>query len=71
MARNSRELQLVYNYFRTYDPSTGRYMESDPIGLIGGLNTYGYVGANPLTNIDPLGLIKDSVESAIESALVT
>ena len=46
-------------------------MESDPIGLIGGLNTYGYVGANPLTNIDPLGLIKDSVESAIESALVT
>jgi uncharacterized protein RhaS with RHS repeats len=38
--------------------------------LIGGPNTYGYVGGNPLTHIDPLGLIKDSVESAIESAIV-
>lgn len=47
---------FVYNYYRTYDPSTGRYLESDPIGLGGGLNTYGYVGGNPLTGIDPLGL---------------
>ncbi|WP_277345030.1 RHS repeat domain-containing protein, partial [Metapseudomonas otitidis] len=46
---------LYYNYFRDYDPETGRYVESDPIGLDGGLNTYGYVEANPLVYIDPTG----------------
>jgi len=45
-----------YNYFRDYDPAIGRYVESDPAGLIGGLNTYGYVGARPLALIDPWGL---------------
>jgi uncharacterized protein RhaS with RHS repeats len=45
-----------YNYFRDYEPGTGRYVESDLIGLKGGLSTYGYVESSPLKLIDPLGL---------------
>ncbi len=53
------ETGLHYNYFRDYDPSTGRYLQSDPIGLEGGLNTYSYVSNKPLTGIDSLGLSDD------------
>lgn len=45
-----------YNFFRTYDPSTGRYLESDPIGLAGGINTYTYVDSDPVNWADFLGL---------------
>jgi RHS repeat-associated protein len=51
-----QETGLHYNYFRTYDPSTGRYLESDPIGLDGGLNTFGHVLQNPLRFTDWSGL---------------
>jgi RHS repeat-associated protein len=76
-----KETGYYYNYYRTYDPSLGRYIQSDPIGILedysdpqmqvalhqgiplrsaangGGLNhVYGYVEANPIRYIDPLGL---------------
>lgn len=59
-----QESGLNYNYFRDYDPAMGRYVQSDPIGLGGGLNTFGYVGANSLVNIDPYGLRTDSLTAS-------
>ncbi len=49
------ESGLHYNRHRYYDSETGQYLSSDPIGLAGGLNPYGYVH-NPLRYVDPLGL---------------
>ncbi len=54
-----------YNYFRTYDPSIGRYTQSDPIGLAGGLNTYAYVRGNPLLLVDSFGLADDGIGDRI------
>lgn len=49
------ETGTTYNYYRDYDPRIGRYIESDPNGLRGGINTYAYVGGNPLTSVDVYG----------------
>lgn len=51
-----KESNLHYNYHRTYNPKTGRYIQSDPLGLAAGNNTYGYVDGNSLSGFDPLGL---------------
>src|SRR5689334_6661202 len=46
----------LYNYFRDFDPLIGRYIESDPIGLNAGLNTFAYVYDTPLLLSDSKGL---------------
>jgi RHS repeat-associated protein len=51
-----KETNLHYNYFRDYDASLGRYVESDPIGLRGGLNTYTYADEDPIGSTDQYGL---------------
>ncbi|MEO8007740.1 MAG: RHS repeat-associated core domain-containing protein, partial [Betaproteobacteria bacterium] len=53
--------ESVYNYYRDYSPDIGRYIESDPVGLKGGTNTYGYSAQNPLSFYDPFGLCKVEV----------
>jgi RHS repeat-associated protein len=49
-------VRSIYNYFRDYDPAKGGYAESDPIGLLGGVNTYAYVRNAVMRFIDPFGL---------------
>jgi RHS repeat-associated protein len=68
------ESGLHYNYYRDYDPELGRYIQSDPIGLAGGINTYGYAYQNPVMNYDPDGKKAVSIAvcyAAVEAAGVT
>ncbi|MGN7915898.1 RHS repeat-associated core domain-containing protein [Lysobacter sp. 22409] len=61
---------LNYNYFRNYDATTGRYVQSDPIGQAGGLGTFVYANAKPLEYMDRLGLSPHLVATAMLEGLV-
>ena len=62
------ETNNVYNFNRDYQSRTGRYIQSDPIGLTSGVNTYSYVTNEPITGVDPLGLWSTEAHNAILQA---
>jgi RHS repeat-associated protein len=61
LVSESREVSgLMYRRARFYDPQAGQFTQSDPIGVGGGLNTYGFGGGDPVSNRDPSGLSPES-----------
>jgi RHS repeat-associated protein len=63
------ESNLHSNGHRDYDPRLGRYVESDPIGLAGGINTYAYAGNDPVNAIDPFGTSTNRVANSANATL--
>ena len=68
-----QETGLNYYGYRYYNPSTGRWINRDPIEEGGGLNLYGFVVNNGINNVDQLGKLTESwlffIESALEASL--
>ena len=64
-----QETGLHYNYHRYYDPRTGRYLTSDPIGMLGGINLFTYVANNPVNEIDPYGLFNPRILELINKII--
>ena len=62
---------MFYNYQRDYDPVVGRYSQSDPIGLAGGISTFAYVQGSPTIGVDSLGLQSSATRHALSRALAT
>jgi RHS repeat-associated protein len=61
------EAGLYQNWMRDYDPTTGRYIEADPLGLVDGASVYGYAGQNPGRYTDPTG---EFIPAIIAGALI-
>jgi RHS repeat-associated protein len=65
------ETGIAYNLHRDYDPSIGRFLTSDPLGVSAGLNTYAYVESDPINRIDPTGLYGEDMHYYMTYFLAT
>jgi RHS repeat-associated protein len=63
------ESRLHDNFHRTYNPSTGRYLQADPLGYPDGPDSYLYASGDPVNRVDPLGLYEEDVHYYMTFAL--